>query len=65
MLIGNTAPIGPGQELSKFDIQTYQVNAASMKRIGLWLEKLQRDGVYDNTRIVIVADHGHPLSTRF
>jgi len=56
----NTAPIGPDQDLSKFDIQTYQVNATSMKRIGIWLEKLQRDGVYDNTRIIIVADHGAP-----
>ena len=56
----NSAPIGPEEKLSKFDIQTYQVNATAMKRIGLWLEKLQRDGVYDNTRIVIVADHGAP-----
>jgi YidC/Oxa1 family membrane protein insertase len=57
-VILGSAPIGDEQRLSRYDIQNYQVNAASMKRIGIWLEKLQRDGVYDNTRIIIVADHG-------
>lgn len=56
---GSTAPIGTEQQLSEFDVKTYQVNAVSMKRIGLWLEKLQQDDMYDNTRIVIVADHGY------
>lgn len=31
---------------------------AAMKQIGLWLDYLRDNGVYDNTRIVIVADHG-------
>jgi len=52
------APIGGGRQLSKFDNDNYQAHVASLKRIGLWLEKLQKDGVYDNTRIIIVADHG-------
>lgn len=64
-----SAPIGNEQQLSRFDIQNYQVNAASLKRIGIWLEKLQRDGVYDNTRIILVADHGawsfNPLFAEF
>ncbi|MBD5412784.1 MAG: hypothetical protein HDR51_08590 [Treponema sp.] len=32
--------------------------AGAMKRIGEWFELLQNEGVYDNCRIVIVADHG-------
>ncbi len=63
------APIGTEQQLSRFDNENYQVNAAAMKRIGLWLEKLQKDGVYDNTRIIIVADHGttsfNPVFAKF
>lgn len=31
---------------------------ASLKRIGEWLEFLKENDVYDNTRIIIVADHG-------
>lgn len=48
-------------EVSKLDIASYHVNAASLKTIGVWLEKLQTDGMYDNTRIIIVADHGFNL----
>ena len=32
--------------------------AGAMKRIGEWLDFLKENGCYDNTRIVIVADHG-------
>lgn len=64
-----SAPIGDEQQLSRSDIQNYQVNAASLKRVGIWLEKLQNEGVYDNTRIIIVADHGawsfNPLFAEF
>jgi arylsulfatase A-like enzyme len=39
---------------------------AAMKVIVRWLNTLKEMGVYDNTRIVIVADHGSPLkNTRF
>jgi hypothetical protein len=37
---------------------SYPTNAASLKRVGTWLQLLKTNGVYDNTRIVIVADHG-------
>lgn len=43
------------------DIGTYHVNAASLKRIGLWLEHLKQEGIYDTTRIIIVADHGRDV----
>ena len=36
----------------------YQVNMASYLRIGEWLDYLREQGVYDNTRIIIVSDHG-------
>lgn len=35
----------------------YHTNASALKRIGLWFEYLKSNGIYDNTRIVIVADH--------
>ncbi|MCI1208553.1 MAG: YidC/Oxa1 family membrane protein insertase [Treponema sp.] len=37
---------------------SYPGNAASLKRVGTWFQLLKDNGVYDNTRIVIVADHG-------
>lgn len=40
------------------DDALYHSNAASLKRVGDWLTYLKDNGVYDNTRIVIVADHG-------
>lgn len=37
---------------------TYDVNAASLILIGKWINYLKENGVYDNTRIIISADHG-------
>ncbi|MBR5359081.1 MAG: YidC/Oxa1 family membrane protein insertase [Clostridiales bacterium] len=39
----------------------YQSNAAALIQIGKWLVYLQENGVYDNTRIIIVSDHGNNL----
>lgn len=39
--------------------QHYCVNAASLRALGEWFRTLRRLGVYDNTRIIIVADHGY------
>ncbi len=39
----------------------YPINAASLKRLGIWFDQLKAEGVYDNTSIVIVADHGYEL----
>ncbi|HIW37114.1 MAG TPA: membrane protein insertase YidC [Candidatus Treponema faecavium] len=41
-----------------FANETYHANAAALKRIGTWLDFLKENGVYDNTRIIITADHG-------
>ena len=32
-----------------------------MLRLGTWLDHLKAEGVYDNTKIIIVADHGRNL----
>lgn len=40
----------------------YHVNMASLLLIGKWLEYLKEQQVYDNTRIIIVSDHGRSLS---
>ena len=39
----------------------YHVNMASYLCIGEWINYLKTNGVYDNTRIIIVADHGFRL----
>ncbi len=36
----------------------YHTQMAAMKRIGTWLNYLKENGAYDNTRIIIVSDHG-------
>ena len=36
----------------------YHINTAAIKRIGSWLIFLKENNVYDNTRIIIVSDHG-------
>ena len=42
-------------------IKHYQINISSLLRIGTWLDYLRNNGVYDNTRIIIVSDHGRDL----
>ena len=37
----------------------YHVNAATLARLGEYFDFLKQEGVYDNTRIILVADHGH------
>lgn len=39
----------------------YQTNMAVLMQIGEWLDYLRESGVYDNTRIIIAADHGYYL----
>lgn len=42
-------------------MEHYHVNAAALLKIGEWLDYLKEQGIYDNTRIIIVADHGAAL----
>ena len=42
-------------------VQSYQVNMAAYMLLADWLDYLRENDVYDNTRIIIVADHGQAL----
>ena len=53
-----------GEEMSIGTVEQakhYQVNMAAMMKIGEWLEWMKREGVYDNTRIILVSDHGYAI----
>lgn len=39
----------------------YHTNMAALMQLGEWFDYLREQGVYDNTRIIIVADHGRNL----
>lgn len=42
-------------------ITNYHINMAAMKYLGAWFDYLKSEGMYDNTRIIIVSDHGWSL----
>ncbi|MCR5105558.1 MAG: YidC/Oxa1 family membrane protein insertase [Eubacterium sp.] len=55
-------------EGNTFDLTTdeaqpsyYHVNMAACLQIERYLEFLKKQGVYDNTKIIVVSDHGKPL----
>ena len=43
------------------DYRHYQCNVANYEIIGEWLKYLKESGCYDNTKIIIVSDHGFHL----
>ena len=48
-----------GKGVGKYaKLSGYSANVASFKLIGKWIELLKQNGVYDNTKIIIAADHG-------
>ncbi len=51
--------------LKNVELEQYAVNATSIVRVGEFLDELRKNGVYDNTKIIIVSDHGNPTKTRF
>ncbi|MBR1470200.1 MAG: YidC/Oxa1 family membrane protein insertase [Lachnospiraceae bacterium] len=70
--VPSTKPEGPdedlgiryswdGQELNtecSESMSHYHVNMAALLRLGEWFDMLRELGVYDNTRIILVGDHG-------
>ena len=42
----------------------YQANVAALLRLGEWFDTLRAQGVYDNTRIILVSDHGFNYKQR-
>lgn len=39
----------------------YQANMAAMLQLGKWFDYMRENGIYDNTRIILVSDHGCSL----
>ena len=44
---------------SSEQIKKYNINMASYLKLGDYFDFLRKNDVFDNTRIIIVADHGH------
>lgn len=40
-------------------VKEYHCNMVTYLKLGEWFDKLRKEGVYDNTRIILVADHGY------
>lgn len=57
-------PLDDIEDITFADIEHYHANAASLKLVGRWFDQLREEGVYDNTRIIIVADHGYNLYSK-
>ncbi|AEF83629.1 inner membrane protein [Treponema primitia ZAS-2] len=43
----------------------YHVNASSVIALGKWFDFLQENKIYNNTRIIIVSDHGYGIFSKF
>ena len=44
-------------------ITHYHVNMAAFLQLGDWFDYLREMGVYDNTRIILVSDHGYDINS--
>ena len=54
-----------GQSITVKDLRQkmhYQTNMAAMLKVADWLDYLKQAGVYDNTKIILVSDHGYYLN---
>ncbi|MDR2097162.1 MAG: YidC/Oxa1 family membrane protein insertase [Spirochaetaceae bacterium] len=60
----------PSNDITNFgsspfaDEDHYHANMAALILLGKWFDYLKAHGVYDNTRIIISADHGWTYNTR-
>ena len=45
-------------------VTMYHASMAAYLKLGEWFDTLRDMGVYDNTRIILVSDHGHWLGQR-
>ncbi len=43
----------------EFQYTHYQANMATMLQLGKWFDYMRENDVYDNTRIILVSDHGY------
>ncbi len=53
---GRTLKVGKPTQMA-----TYHANMAAMVQLGAWFDYLRESGVYDNTRIILVSDHGFSM----
>ena len=53
---GRVLPVGKEQVMMR-----YHISMAAMLKLGEWFDYLRAQGLWDNTRIIIVADHGKTL----
>ena len=44
-----------------YQVSHYHSNMVTFLKLGEWFDYLRANGVYDNTRIILVADHGRDL----
>ena len=44
-----------------YQVTHYHSNMVTFLKLGQWFDYLRAQGVYDNTRIILVADHGRDL----
>ena len=45
-------------------VKHYHINMAAFLKLGAWFDFLRSEGLYDNTRIIIVSDHGSALGSQ-
>ena len=58
-----TAPGAKDLELTTIEQKEhYQTDMAAFIQLGKWFDYLRENGVWDNTRIIIVADHGYGIN---
>ncbi|MBO4533067.1 MAG: YidC/Oxa1 family membrane protein insertase [Treponema sp.] len=50
---------GPYKPCNSQDGQEYQTNLGAILQLGKFFDYLKENDVYDNTRIIVVADHGY------
>ena len=49
-------------DMSQYDLAAhYEINMAALLKLAEWFDYMRKKGVYDNTRIIIVSDHGTRL----
>ena len=52
---------GEGDFTAEFAAGHYHANMAALMALGEWFDWMREHGVYDNTRIILVSDHGRNL----
>ncbi len=58
-----TAPGAKDLDFKSIDqLEHYQSDMAAFIQLGKWFDYLRENGVWDNTKIILVADHGYQIN---